>query len=212
MNKRSKNLVWHSGSITHEDRCRLLNQRGCVVWFTGLSGSGKSTIAHALEERLVNSGHLAYVLDGDNIRHGLNADLGFSPGERRENIRRVGELAALFADAGLITITAFISPYRADRDTVRRTAGKNNFIEIFLNVPLNICEQRDPKNFYKKARTGEITDFTGISAPYEAPSNPEITLDTSSIDVSTCVDEVMKYLEKIGYIERTARHIGRRQK
>ena len=204
MNSRSKILLWHKGSVTYENRCHLLNQRGCVVWFTGLSGSGKSTISHALEERLFINGYLAYVLDGDNIRHGLNADLGFSPGERRENIRRIGELAALFADAGFITITAFISPYLADRERARHTVGENKFIEIFLDVPLDVCEKRDPKNLYRKARAGEITDFTGINAPYETPPNPDIIFNTSSIDVSACVNEIIKYLEKKGILGNRA--------
>lgn len=200
MNNRSENIVCCKGAIKRDDRNKLLNQRGCIIWITGLSGSGKSTIAYTLEERLIHRGHVSYALDGDNIRQGLNIDLGFSPEERRENIRRVGELAALFADAGLITIAAFISPYRADREKARQTAGKSDFIEIYLDVPLAVCEQRDPKNLYKKARAGEITDFTGISAPYEAPTNPDIRLDTSSIDVTLCVDEIMKYIQKKGII------------
>ncbi len=194
-------MLCYKGSIKREDRKKLLNQRGCIIWITGLSGSGKSTIAYALEERIIHRGHVSYVIDGDNIRKGLNIDLGFSPEERRENIRRVGELAALFADAGLITISAFISPYRADREKARQTAGESDFIEIYLDVPLAVCEQRDPKNLYKKARAGEITDFTGISAPYEAPTNPDIRLDTSSVDVTSCVDEIMKYIQKKGIIK-----------
>lgn len=190
----STHLTWHNGKVTRKDREVLLNQRGCVIWFTGLSGSGKSTIARGLEERLIGEGHLAYVLDGDNLRHGLNSDLGFSPEDRRENIRRVGETAALFADVGLIAITAFISPYRADRDAARQTVGEKRFIEVYLDVPLEICEKRDPKKLYKKAHTGEIPDFTGISAPYEIPEKPEIILDTLEKNFSDCVDVIMKYL------------------
>jgi len=201
MNNRSENIVWYKSAIKREERTKLLNQRGCIIWLTGLSGSGKSTIAYALEERLIRQGHASYVLDGDNIRHGLNTDLGFSPEERRENIRRVGELAALFADAGLITISAFISPYHIDREKARKTAGNNDFIEIYLDVPLEVCEQRDPKNLYKRARAGEISDFTGFNAPYEPPHNPEIKLDTSTLDVTACVDEIMEYVQEKGILE-----------
>jgi len=169
---------------------------GCVVWLTGLSGSGKSTIATELERELFNHGQHAYVLDGDNSRHGLGSDLGFSPEDRKENIRRIGEVAKLFADAGIICITAFISPYRADRDLVRRmlAGGPNQFIEIFVNAPLDVCERRDPKGLYAKARANEIKEFTGISAPYEAPSEPEIELRTDEITVAESVARIMEYL------------------
>lgn len=192
----SQNIVWHDGAISRNDREMILDQRGCVVWFTGLSGSGKSTIACALEKKLITLGHLAYVLDGDNIRHNLNSDLGFSPEDRRENVRRIGELAVLFADAGLITVTALISPYRDDRDRVRRKVGQERFIEIFLDVSLDICERRDVKGLYKKVRNGEISDFTGIDAPYEKPLNPEILIDTSRLSVEECVNTIMRYFEK----------------
>ena len=157
-----------------------MGQRGCVVWFTGLSGSGKSTLARALEERLVSSGHLVYVLDGDNIRHGLNCDLGFSPEDRNENIRRIGEVAALFRDAGIVVLTAFISPYRADRDLARQAVGEDRFLEVFVDAPLATCEERDPKGLYVKARAGEIPEFTGLTAPYEEPPNPALVVNTRS--------------------------------
>jgi len=183
-------------------REELLNQRGCVVWLTGLSGSGKTTIARALEERMTSDGYLCYVLDGDAIRRGLNSDLGFTAADRKENIRRVSEVAALFADAGVITITAFISPYRADRRRARSLLTGNPFIEVFLNTPLEVCEERDPKNLYRKARNGEISDFTGISAPFEPPENPEITLDTSKKSIVECVSEIREYLVAKGVLSR----------
>ncbi len=182
----------------------LLGQRGCVVWLTGLSGSGKSTIGFALEERLVRDGHAAYVLDGDNIRHGLNGDLGFSPEDREENIRRIGEVAALFADAGLITISAFISPYRRDRDRARAAAGEGRFVEVFVDAPVEICERRDPKGLYVKARAGEIKDFTGVSAPYEPPLSPEVVLETQNKTVDECVDDILGYLTGSGILVRRA--------
>ncbi len=189
-----RNLTWHRGVVSRSDRQRLLGQKGCVLWLTGLSGSGKSTIAHALDAYLTRRKHLCYVLDGDNIRHGLNADLGFSPGDREENIRRVGEVARLFADAGVIAIAAFISPYRRDRNRVRDICNPGEFIEIHLDVPLNTCEERDPKKLYSKARAGEIQNFTGIDAPYEAPESAEIVLDTSQLAVAACVQQIADYL------------------
>lgn len=195
--QKATNITWHKGNITKNDRERLLQQKGVVLWFTGLSGSGKSTLALQLEERLFEKGQLCMVLDGDNIRHGLNKNLGFSPEDREENIRRIGEVAKLFADAGLITMTAFISPYRQDRDKARALLTGGEFIEIFVKVPLDVAEERDPKGLYKKARTGEIQEFTGISAPYEEPLKPELTIDTSQLNLEKSVDTILQYLEKI---------------
>jgi adenylylsulfate kinase len=199
--QKATNITWHDGAITKPDRERALRQKGIVVWFTGLSSSGKSTIARAVEERLFERGHLSYVLDGDNIRHGLNKNLGFSPEDREENIRRIGEVAKLFADAGFITMTAFISPYRKDRDRNRELLKKGEFIEVFVKVSLDVAEERDPKGLYKKARSGEIEDFTGISAPYEEPLNPELILDTDKLDITQCQDAVIRYLEDNRIIE-----------
>ena len=197
---RGGNLTWHAGAVTAEDRARLLAQRGCVVWFTGLSGSGKSTVARELEAALLSRGRLCYVLDGDNVRHGLNADLGFAPEDRRENIRRIGEVAALFADAGLVTLVAFISPYAADRARARAAAGDGRFIEVYLDVPLSTCEERDPKGLYAKAHAGEIEDFTGVSAPYEAPQSPEIAVDTSETSAQEAAGVVLVYLTEAGLL------------
>ncbi|MBN1221812.1 MAG: adenylyl-sulfate kinase [Candidatus Aminicenantes bacterium] len=194
--QKAKNITWHQGTIAKQDRERLLQQKGIVIWFTGLSSSGKSTIARAVEESLFERGHLAYVLDGDNIRHGLNKNLGFSPEDREENIRRIGEVAKLFADAGFIAMTAFISPYRGDRDKARSLLPDGEFIEVFVKVSLNQAEERDPKGLYKKARAGEIPEFTGISAPYEEPVNPEITVDTDELDIEQSRDLVIRYLEQ----------------
>jgi adenylylsulfate kinase len=198
--QKATNITWHHASITRADRERLLNQKGVVIWFTGLSASGKSTIAHTVEEKLYDRGILTYVLDGDNIRHGLNKNLGFSPEDREENIRRIGEVGKLFADAGIITMTAFISPYRADRDKARQLHEPGKFIEVFVDAPLSVLENRDPKGLYKKARAGQIPEFTGISAPYEAPENPEIHLDTDKMNIEACADAVIRYLEEKGYI------------
>ncbi len=198
--QKSTNIKWHHGKVTKDDRKQLLKQRGIILWLTGLSGAGKSTIAVELEHALLENGHHAYVLDGDNIRHGLNKNLGFSPEDRGENIRRIGEVAKLFCDANLITITAFISPYRQDRDNVRAIQRVGEFIEVFVKCPIDVCEARDTKGLYKKARTGEIKEFTGISAPYEEPINPEIILDTSKIALEECVKTILGYLEERGYI------------
>ena len=192
--KKATNITWHEGEITKSDREKLLNQKGVVIWFTGLSGSGKSTLAHAVEEKLMLRGHLSYVLDGDNIRHGLNKNLGFSPEDREENIRRIGEVAKLFADAGLITMTAFISPYKADRHKARQLLPVGEFIEVYVKVPLDVAEQRDTKGLYKKARNGEIKEFTGISAPYEEPNHPELLIDTSVIDLESSANIVFQFL------------------
>ena len=181
--------------MTTEQRGLRNGHQGCVVWLTGLSGAGKSTIATELERELFNLGKHVYVLDGDNIRHGLNSDLGFSPEDRAENIRRVGEVAKLFADAGVICITAFISPYRTDRASIRKITPAGKFIEVFINAPIEICEQRDPKGLYAKARAGEIKEFTGISAPYEAPVQPEIELHTEKLTVAESVAKIVEYLD-----------------
>jgi len=173
-------------------RWRRNRHRGGVMWFTGLSGSGKSTLAMALERRLFNEGFEVFVLDGDNLRHGLNSNLGFSPQDREENIRRVGEVAAMFANSGFVVLTAFISPYRADRDMARTAAG-DGFYEVYLDPGLDACEQRDPKGLYKKARAGEIPDFTGISAPYEEPASPDIHLDTANVTVENCMETLYEY-------------------
>lgn len=199
---KATNITWHKGTIEKTDRERLLHQKGVVIWFTGLSGSGKSTLAHRIEEILFERGHLCFILDGDNIRHGLNKNLGFSPEDREENIRRIGEVSKLFTDAGLITMTAFISPYRGDRDKARNLLGKDGFIEVYVKVPLEIAEERDPKGLYKKARAGEIKEFTGISAPYEEPANPELVIDTSQHDLEKSSLIVIDYLEKRGFIRK----------
>lgn len=194
--QKATNITWHSGAVTKEDRERLLNQKGIVIWYTGLSGSGKSTLAHAVEEKLFKNGNISYVLDGDNIRHGLNKNLGFSPADREENIRRIGEVSNLFADSGVIAMTAFISPYRGDRDNARALAPEGRFIEVYVKVPLDVAESRDPKGLYKKARAGEIKEFTGIDAPYEEPLNAELVIDTSVHSLEESTDIVLDYLRE----------------
>ena len=198
--QKATNITWHDGAITNSDRERLLNQKGAVLWFTGLSGSGKSTLANAVEEKLFEMGHLTYILDGDNIRHGLNKNLGFSPEDREENIRRIGEVSKLFCDAGVIAMTAFISPYRADRDKARALVAEGRFVEIYVQVPLEIAEQRDPKGLYKKARAGEIKEFTGISAPYEEPMKAELIVETGKLSLEESVGVVIDYLKKNGFV------------
>lgn len=193
--QKATNITWHEANVVQADRETLLNQKGCVIWFTGLSGSGKSTLALEVESRLHQRGHLTYVLDGDNIRHGLNKNLGFSPEDREENIRRIGEVAKLFADAGVIGLTAFISPYRADRDNARDLLDEGRFVEIFVDCPLEVCEARDTKGLYEKARAGEIKEFTGISAPYEVPPHPELTVNTSAQNLEECAEGVIALLE-----------------
>jgi adenylylsulfate kinase len=197
---KSTNITWHEGHATREEREQLLGQRGVTVWLTGLSGSGKSTIAVAVEQVLSQRGRLAYVLDGDNVRHGLNKNLGFSPEDRTENIRRIGEVAKLFTDAGIITLTSFISPYRADRDAVRDIMAPGDFVEVLVDASVETCEGRDVKGLYQKARAGEIPEFTGISAPYEAPEKPELVLDTNRQAVEESVAELVGYLEERGYL------------
>jgi len=201
---RSTNITWHAGHVTRLDRESILGQRGVTIWLTGLSGSGKSTIAVAVERELVQRGRLAYVLDGDNIRHGLNKNLGFSPDDRSENIRRIGEVAKLFTDAGVVVLTSFISPYRADRDAVRVLLGKGDFIEAWVSATVETCESRDVKGLYAKARAGEIPDFTGISAPYEAPETPELVLDSNRQSVAESAAQVVAHLEEGGYLRAPA--------
>ncbi|MBI1825235.1 MAG: adenylyl-sulfate kinase [Planctomycetes bacterium] len=201
---KATNITWHEGHVGRAEREKLLKQKGVLVWFTGLSASGKSTIAYTLEHALVQRGHLAYVLDGDNIRHGLNKNLGFSAEDRQENIRRIGEVGKLFVDTGIITMTSFISPYRADRDNVRKTLGAGDFFEVFVNPPIDVCEQRDPKGLYKKARAGELKGFTGIDDPYEAPTNPELVLDTSKCTPQDAAILLIGLLEKAGKISTLA--------
>lgn len=200
--QKATNIQWHDGAITSADRERLLGQKGAVIWYTGLSGSGKSTLANAVQEKLYETGHLTYVLDGDNIRHGLNKNLGFSPEDREENIRRIGEVSKLFADSGVIAMTAFISPYRADRDNARALVPEGQFIEIYVKVPLDVAEQRDPKGLYKKARAGEIKQFTGIDAPYEEPLNAELVIDTSEFNLEKSTEKVITYLKEKNIINR----------
>ena len=200
--QKATNIVWHQGAVNREDREKLNGHKGATVWLTGLSGSGKSTIAVDLEKRLCERGVRTYILDGDNIRHGLNKNLGFSPEDRTENIRRIGEVAKLFTDAGVLAITAFISPYRADRDQVRALVPEGDFVEILVDCPLDVCEGRDVKGLYKKARAGEIPEFTGISAPYEAPLKPELTLETAKLSVDQSVAQILGYLEGRGIVPR----------
>ena len=197
---KSTNITWHQGQVTRPQREKLLQQRGVTVWLTGLSGSGKSTLAVAAEHQLVSRGRLAYVLDGDNIRHGLNKNLGFGPADRTENIRRIGEVAKLMNDAGLIVFTSFISPYRADRDAVRALMPAGDFVEVFVDASVETCESRDVKGLYKKARAGEIPEFTGISAPYQAPLSPELVLDTNRQTVDESVGAILRFLEEKGYL------------
>jgi len=193
-NSKSTNITWHDSGVTAEERAALNGHGPALLWFTGLSGSGKSTLANAVARALHERGVHAYVLDGDNVRHGLNKDLTFSADDRVENIRRISEVARLFADAGLVTMTAFISPYREDRERARAIVGEH-FIEVHVDADVAVCESRDPKGLYKKARAGEIGDFTGISAPYEAPENPELRIDTAAMPLKACVEAVLRYLE-----------------
>ena len=199
---KSQNITWHHSVITKEDREQLLRQKGITLWFTGLSQSGKSTLATEVEKRLYERGYITYILDGDNIRHGLNRNLGFSPEDREENIRRIGEVAHLFSKAGIINMTAFISPYRADRQKARSLAKEGEFIEIFCRCSLDACEDRDQKGLYKKARAGEIPEFTGISAPYEEPENPELIIETDKLTIEEGVSKIISYLQTNGIIEK----------
>lgn len=190
----SSNVVWHTHKVTRAERATIKHQKPCLLWFTGLSGSGKSTIANALDVALHERGYHTFLLDGDNVRHGLNKDLGFSDEDRIENIRRVGEVSKLFADSGLIVLSAFISPFTSDRRMVRNLFPAGEFIEVFMDTPLATCEERDPKGLYQKARAGQIRDFTGIDSPYEVPERPEVRLDTSEMSVDTCIEQLIGYL------------------
>jgi len=190
----SENIVWHHQKVTRADRATIKNQSPCLLWFTGLSGSGKSTIANALDVALFERGYHTFLLDGDNVRHGLNKDLGFSDEGRVENIRRIGEVSKLFTDAGMIVLSAFISPFTTDRRLVRNLFPAGEFIEVFMDTPLQTCEERDPKGLYEKARAGKIKHFTGIDSPYEAPERPEVRLDTSQMSVDDCVNRLIRYL------------------
>jgi adenylylsulfate kinase len=203
--QKATNITWHGGHIARPEREALLGQRGATVWLTGLSGSGKSTIAVAVEAELVKRGKLAYVLDGDNVRHGLNKNLGFSPADRTENIRRIAEVAKLFTDCGVLAFTSFISPYRADRAAARALFAPGDFIEVYVAADVSTCEGRDPKGLYKQARAGKIPEFTGISAPYEEPEAPELVLDTSKQSPQESVDALIAYLQGKGYLAAQGR-------
>lgn len=217
MSYNEPHVVWHLHQVAREDRERMKGQRGCVVWFTGLSGSGKSTIANEVDSKLHERDVHTYLLDGDNVRHGLNAGpamlserhgdefaqrfgLGFAAADREENIRRIGAVAQLFCDAGIITLTAFVSPYRKDRDMVRASLNPGDFIEVFVDTPLEVCEQRDPKGLYKKARAGELKQFTGIDDPYEAPESPELTLASAETSPAQLAGQVIEFLQSQGKI------------
>ncbi len=197
---KSANLTWSASEVSRAEREALLRHKAVTLWFTGLSGSGKSTLARAVEQALVRRGVLAYVLDGDNVRHGLNRNLGFAPEDRTENIRRIGEVAKLMNDAGVLVLTAFISPYRSDRDSVRALLPAGEFLEVFVDCPLEVCELRDPKGLYREARAGRIADFTGITAPYEAPAEPELRIATAEQDLASSVQNVLDLLLRRGII------------
>ncbi|WP_113930754.1 adenylyl-sulfate kinase [Bacillus sp. P14.5] len=197
---KSENTVWHNGEIKKDHRQKRNGHRSMIIWFTGLSGSGKSTLSVELEKRLFESGRQVYRLDGDNLRHGLNSNLGFSEEDRNENIRRVGETAKLFVDAGTIVLTAFISPYQTDREWVRSIVEEGEFIEVYMKASLEECEKRDPKGLYKKARAGEIKGFTGIDAPYEAPSSPDLVIDTETETVEQSAEKILAYLRQRKYL------------
>jgi len=198
------NVVWHHATVTRARREAQNGHRGCILWFTGLSGAGKSTLAHAVEETLHQRGCRTFVLDGDNVRHGLCGDLGFSPEDRVENIRRVGEIAKLFMEAGVIVLTAFISPFREDRERVRGMVEHGDFMEIFCDSQIEVCESRDVKGLYKKARAGQIQEFTGISSPYEVPDNPELTVNTGEVELELCVQQVLQGMLHRGIVNKVA--------
>ena len=199
MTQKSTNIKWHESSLSTDEREQKLGV-GAIVWFTGLSGSGKSTVARAVESHLVRRGHAAFVLDGDNLRFGLNKDLGFSAEDRQENIRRVGEVSKLFADANVILLAAFISPYQKDRDAIRALVPSGRFVEVHVSTSIEVCADRDPKGLYAKAQRGEISNFTGISAPYEAPVNPELLLDTGTLSLDDSVAETVRCLSGLGIV------------
>ncbi|MEJ2684513.1 MAG: adenylyl-sulfate kinase [Candidatus Sulfobium sp.] len=198
----NKDVVWHHATVTRRRREGQNGHRSAVLWFTGLSGSGKSTLAHAVEERLHQMGCRTFVFDGDNVRHGLNSNLGFSAEDRKENIRRIGEMCKLFVEAGVIALTAFISPFRDDREKVRKLMDQGDFIEVFCDCSLEVCEKRDVKGMYARARRGEIKEFTGISSPYERPENPELSFDTGNVPLEECVEGIVSYLTKRNIVER----------
>jgi adenylyl-sulfate kinase len=197
----NSNIVWQAYKVNKAQRSEQKRQQPCILWFTGLSGSGKSTLANALEQKLFELNHHTYLLDGDNVRHGLNKDLGFSDQDRQENIRRIGELSALFVDAGMLVLAAFISPFRAERQMVRELVGPGEFVEIYVATPLSTCELRDPKGLYKKARAGEIRNFTGIDSDYEAPSDPELLIDTSVLNLDEAVMKIIAFLKSRGILK-----------
>ena len=200
MKQETKHIVWHETAVQKEERQQRNQHKSCILWFTGLSGAGKSTLANALEHRLFEQGLNSYVLDGDNVRHGLNKGLGFGEEDRKENIRRIGEVAKLFVDAGLIVCTAFISPFAEDRNRVRALVQEDEFVEIYVRCSLEACEDRDPKGLYKKARTGEISNFTGISSPYEEPLQPELVVDSDQHSIEECVDQMITFLRERNYL------------
>jgi len=198
---KSSNTVWHNATVTRVKREVLNDHKSVLIWFTGLSGSGKSTLAHTVEEKLYQRHCRTFVFDGDNVRHGLCSDLGFSDKDRIENIRRIGEMARLFLEAGIISLTAFISPFRNDREFVRNLVGADRFIEVYCNCPIEVCEKRDVKGLYKRAKAGEIKDFTGISSPYEEPAQPELALNTGTEPLESCADAIVDYLHKRAFID-----------
>ena len=198
---KTENTVWHEQQITKEQRADIKQQKSCLLWYTGLSGSGKSTVANAVDALLFELGCHSYLLDGDNVRHGLNGDLGFSDEDRVENIRRIGEVSKLFLDAGLIVSTAFISPFSEDRAGARAKLAQGEFIEVYIDTPISVCEQRDPKGLYKKARKGEIKDFTGIDSGYDVPQHPEIHVKTAEQSIQDCAKQIVNYLAEQGFIE-----------
>lgn len=199
---KNNNVVWHTPKVTRQMREALNGHRSFVLWFTGLPSSGKSTIAHAVEKKLHDMGIKTYTLDGDNVRHGLCSDLDFSPKDREENLRRIGEMIKLFLDAGVVVLAAFVSPFRKDRERVRNMLSKRDFVEIYCKCPVDVCEMRDPKGMYKKAKKGEIKDYTGVSAPYEEPESPDLILDTNNVGINENLKNVLQFIERQGYYSK----------